>query len=61
MTIAASGDAQAQAVERAVETARRVAARGGHAVLLVDTLDGMPPTPPAARWPAPAPSSTAAR
>ena len=35
-------DAQAQAVERAVETARRVAARGGHAVVLVDSLDGLP-------------------
>jgi len=39
--LAASADAQAQAVERAVETARRVAARGGHAVVLVDTLDGL--------------------
>ncbi len=41
LSLAASGDAQAQAVERAVETARRVAARGGHAVVLVDTLDGL--------------------
>jgi transcription termination factor Rho len=39
--LAASADAQAQAVERSVETARRVAARGGHAVVLVDTLDGL--------------------
>jgi transcription termination factor Rho len=39
--LSASSDAQAQAVERAVETARRVAARGGHAVVLVDTLDGL--------------------
>ena len=39
--LAASSDAQAQAVERAVETARRVAARGGHAVVLIDTLDGL--------------------
>jgi transcription termination factor Rho len=36
-------DAQAQAIERAVETGRRVAARGGHAVLLVDTLEHIPP------------------
>lgn len=45
--LGASADAQAQAVERAVETARRVAARGGHAVVLVDTLDGL--NAPAAR------------
>ena len=30
-----------QAVERAIETAKRIAARGGHAVVLVDTLDGL--------------------
>ncbi|MEA2149337.1 MAG: transcription termination factor Rho [Solirubrobacteraceae bacterium] len=40
--LAAAADAQAQALERAVETGRRVAARGGHAVLLVDTLDYLP-------------------
>jgi len=39
LTLAASSDAQGQAVERAVDTARRVAARGGHAVVLIDTLD----------------------
>jgi transcription termination factor Rho len=47
LSFAASADAQAQAIERAVETAKRVAARGGHAVLLIDTLDGV--HPPAAR------------
>jgi transcription termination factor Rho len=36
-------DAAAAALERAVETAKRLAARGGHAVLLVDTLDGVGP------------------
>jgi transcription termination factor Rho len=41
--LAASADAQAQAVDRAVDTARRIAARGGHAVVLIDTLDGLPP------------------
>jgi transcription termination factor Rho len=41
LTLSASADAQAQAVERAVETARRVAARGGHAVVVIDTLDGL--------------------
>jgi transcription termination factor Rho len=39
LALAAPADSQAQAIERAVETGRRVAARGGHAVLLVDTLE----------------------
>ncbi len=39
----AAADAQAQAVERAVETAKRIAVRGGHAVLLVDALDALDP------------------
>ena len=47
LSLAASADAQGQAVERAVETARRLAARGGQAVVLVDTLDGV--HPPVAR------------
>jgi transcription termination factor Rho len=37
-SFAASPDAQAQALERVVETAKRIAARGGHAVVLIDTL-----------------------
>lgn len=41
LTMAASPDAQTAAVERAVETARRVAARGGHAVVAVDSLDAL--------------------
>jgi transcription termination factor Rho len=41
LSFAASADARAQAIERAVETARRVAARGGHAAVLIDTLDGL--------------------
>jgi transcription termination factor Rho len=36
-------DAQVQAVERAVETAKRIAVRGGHAVLLIDSLDALAP------------------
>jgi transcription termination factor Rho len=44
LSFAASADAQSQAVERAVDTARRVAARGGHAVVLIDSLDGLHPT-----------------
>ena len=43
LTLAASSDAQAQAIERAVETAKRVAARGGNAVLLIDTLSYVDP------------------
>jgi transcription termination factor Rho len=42
LSFAASSDAQAQAVEQAVEQGRRVAARGGDAVVLIDTLDGLP-------------------
>jgi transcription termination factor Rho len=43
LTFAASSDAQAQAVERALDGAKRVAARGGHALVLIDTLDGLSP------------------
>ena len=38
LTLAASADAQGGALERAVETAKRLAARGDHAVVLVDGL-----------------------
>jgi transcription termination factor Rho len=41
LSFAASADAQAQAVESAIEHGKRVAARGGHAVVLLDTLDGL--------------------
>jgi transcription termination factor Rho len=44
-TLSTSGDAQAQAVEHAVEQARRVAARGGNAVVLIDSLDSLAPNP----------------
>ena len=40
--LAAAPDAQAQAIERTIETGRRVAARGGHAVILIDTLEHLP-------------------
>jgi transcription termination factor Rho len=43
VTFAASPDAQAQAVEQAIEQGRRVAARGGDAVVVVDTLEYLPP------------------
>jgi transcription termination factor Rho len=47
LSFAASADAQGQAVERAIEAAKRVAARGADALVLIDGLDGM--HPPAAR------------
>jgi transcription termination factor Rho len=37
-----SQEAQAQAVEGTVDQARRIAARGAHAVVLIDTLTGLP-------------------
>jgi transcription termination factor Rho len=43
LSFAASPDAQAQAVEQAIEQGRRVAARGSDAVVLVDTLEHLPP------------------
>ncbi len=43
LTLAASADAQAGAVERALDTAKRIAARGGDAVVLVDSLSGLAP------------------
>ncbi len=41
LSFAASADAQGQAVERAIDGAKRIAARGGHALVLIDGLDGM--------------------
>jgi transcription termination factor Rho len=43
VSFAVSADAQAQAVEQAVEQGRRVAARGGDAVVLIDTLEYLSP------------------
>jgi transcription termination factor Rho len=43
LNFAASADSQDQAVERTIDTAKRVAARGGHAVVLIDSLDGLHP------------------
>jgi transcription termination factor Rho len=42
--LTASADTQSQAVEHAVEQARRVAARGGNAVVLVDGIDALSPS-----------------
>ncbi len=47
LNLAASADLQAQTVEHVVETAKRVAARGGDVVVLIDSLDGL--HPPVAR------------
>ncbi len=43
-TMAASSESQAQSVEHVIEQARRVAARGGNAVVLVDSLDALSPS-----------------
>jgi transcription termination factor Rho len=43
LDFAASADLQGQTVEHVVDTARRVAARGGDAVVLIDSLDGLHP------------------
>jgi len=42
LNLGAAPDAHGQAIERAIETGRRVAARGGHAVVLIDTLEHLP-------------------
>jgi transcription termination factor Rho len=41
LSFAASSDSQAQAIERALDAAKRVASRGGDALLLIDGLDGI--------------------
>jgi transcription termination factor Rho len=43
VSFAVSHDAAASAVEPVMDQARRLAARGGHAVVLLDTLDGLSP------------------
>jgi transcription termination factor Rho len=43
LSFAASPDAQAQVLEQAIEQGRRVAARGGDAVVLVDSLEYVAP------------------
>jgi transcription termination factor Rho len=43
LSLAASADSQGQAVERAIDAAKRVAARGGDALVLIDSLDGLHP------------------
>jgi len=43
LTFAASADSQGQAVERALDTAKRVASRGANALVAIDSLDGLHP------------------
>jgi transcription termination factor Rho len=43
LDLAASAELQGQTVEHVVDTAKRVAARGGDVVVLIDTLDGLHP------------------
>lgn len=43
LSFAASADSQDQAVERAIDAAKRVAARGGNALVAIDHLDGLHP------------------
>jgi len=43
LSFATSADSQGQAVERAIDAAKRVAARGGNAIVLIDSLDGLHP------------------
>jgi len=43
LSFATSADAQDQAVERAIDAAKRLASRGGHALVLIDSLDGLHP------------------
>jgi transcription termination factor Rho len=42
LDLGASAELQAQTLEHVVDTAKRVAARGGHVVVLIDTLDHLP-------------------
>ncbi|HEY5287037.1 MAG TPA: Rho termination factor N-terminal domain-containing protein [Solirubrobacteraceae bacterium] len=43
LTFAASPETRAQAIEPVIETAKRIAARGGDALVLIDGLDGLAP------------------
>ncbi len=43
LTLTASADAQAGAIERALDTAKRIASRGGDAVVLIDSLSALAP------------------
>ena len=40
-TLTASADSQAKAVDRAIESARKVTAKGGHSAVVIDSLDDL--------------------
>ena len=40
-TLAASADSQAKAIDRAIDAARKVTAKGGHSAVVVDSLDDL--------------------
>ena len=61
VSFAAPADAQGQAIEHAIEQGRRVAARGGDAVVSSTRWATSSRTPRGARWRRPATSRTAAR
>ncbi|MBF6621467.1 MAG: Rho termination factor N-terminal domain-containing protein [Patulibacter sp.] len=42
LDLSAGPDQRAKAIDEAVDQGRRIAGRGGHAVVLIDTLDGLP-------------------
>jgi transcription termination factor Rho len=42
VNLTGSAEAQGQAIEGVIEQARRLAARGAHVVVLIDTLEGLP-------------------
>ncbi len=42
-TLAVSGELQAQSIEHVVDAAKRAVARGGHAAVVIDALDNVPP------------------
>ncbi|MHB1999876.1 MAG: Rho termination factor N-terminal domain-containing protein [Solirubrobacteraceae bacterium] len=43
LSFAASADAQGQALEHAIDAAKRIASRGSHALVAIDSLDGVHP------------------
>jgi transcription termination factor Rho len=43
-SFASSSDAQGQVVEHVIEQAKRIAARGGDAIVLIDSLNGLHPS-----------------
>ena len=61
LTFAASAESQDQALERVIDAAKRVASRGGDALVAIDNLDGLHPRRPARRSRRPATSARAAR